>query len=177
MKKLIFPSIPRGLVAVGLAACAATTIRAAVASDIPAPDKRRATVETATRLSRPVAPAPLPAELPVPFNPPGFELSDAQEREAAAAAAGKASAVPKLSSDREILEEIGAKFPPSGAIIMGGEPILTFGKNRVKIGTHFTVTLNGQDYDLELVNADLTTFTLRLNREQIIRPIKPAKSP
>jgi hypothetical protein len=53
---------------------------------------------------------------------------------------------------------------------------LNFGKSSVKVGTHFSVTLNGQEYDLELASIDRTTFTLRLNREEITRPIKPGKS-
>lgn len=146
-------------------------------SDIPAPEKRRVMVESATKLAKPGVAAPLPEDLPLPFTPPGFELSDAQERAAAAGTAGKATPGPKVSSDRELLEEIATKFPPTGTVFMGNEPLLIFGKKTVKIGTHFTVPLNGQDYDLELVNIDRTTFTLRLNREEITRPIKPAKSP
>jgi hypothetical protein len=149
----------------------------AATSDIPAPEKRRSAMEAAAKLAKPGVAVPLPDDLPLPFGPAGFELSDAQERAAATAASGKATAGPKVASDRQTLEEIAIKFPPTGTIFIGDEPRLMFGKKTVKIGTHFTVPLNGQDYDLELINIDRTNFTLRLNREEITRPIKPAKSP
>lgn len=147
------------------------------ASDINTPDKRRAAVERGAQLAKAGQPKPLPDELALPFAPAGFELTDAEEQAAANALAGKTSAAaPKVTNDREILDQIASKVPPSGTVFIAGEPRLIFGKKTVKIGTHFTVTFNGQDYDLELVNIDRTTFTLRLNREEITRPIKPAKS-
>jgi hypothetical protein len=159
-----------------LLACAAVSPARGAASDINSPDKRHATVERAARLAKPSSPAALPADLAQPFSPPGFELTDAEEQSAANALAGKTTSAPKATSDRETLEQIASKVPPSGTVFIGGEPRLIFGKKTVKIGTHFTVTFNGLDYDLELVNIDRTTFTLRLNREEITRPIKPAKS-
>ena len=167
--------LSRGLIIASAGAALSLSARAATPSDIATPEKRRASVESALKLSKAKTVAPLPEELPLPFGAPGFDLSDAQERAAALAASGKAAA-PKVASDRDTLEQIATKIPPSGTIFIGDEPRLMFGKKTVKIGTHFTVTLNGQDYDLELVNIDRTTFTLRLNREEITRPIKPAKS-
>lgn len=167
--------------------CAAVLLSSSVAfaakapaSDIANPDKRRATVELATRLAQANEVKPLPAELALPFSPPGFEQTDAEERANAMAAASRTAqqVAPKTSSDREILERIATKVVPSGTIFLGGEPTLIFGKKPVKIGTHFTVrSSDGQDYDLELVSIGSTTFTLRLNREEITRPIKPGKSP
>lgn len=167
-------------IAVGLIAfaCAGTFLKAAKApsSDISAPEKRRVTVELANRLAKPEPVAPLPEQLAMPFAPPGFDQTDAEERATAAAAASRAnSQVAKVSSDRENLERIASKVVPSGTIFVGGEPTLLFGKKLVKTGTHFTVTSNGQDYDIELISIDRTTFTLRLNREEITRPIKPGK--
>jgi hypothetical protein len=132
-------------------------------------------VELASQLAKPGKSAPLPDALALPFGPPGFELTDAEEQ-AAKSTAGKTVGAPKVSSDREMLEQIATKIPPSGTIFIGGEARLMFAKKTLRIGDHFTVTFNGQDYDLELVNIDRTTFTLRLNREEITRPIKPAKS-
>ncbi|HEX2852084.1 MAG TPA: hypothetical protein VHO24_02515 [Opitutaceae bacterium] len=152
----------------------------AAPSDITSPEKRRATVELAQRLARPGEAQPLPTELALPFSPAGFEQTDAEERATAMAAASRVAqqAAPKVSSDRDTLERIAAKVIPSGTIFLGGEPTLIFGKKPVKIGTHFTVrSSDGQDYDLELVSIGSTTFTLRLNREEITRPIKPGKSP
>jgi hypothetical protein len=145
-------------------------------SDLASPEKRRVVVELATQLSKPSKAAALPEDLPLPFSPPGFERTDAEERTATSALANKATSAPKVTSDRELLEQIATKIPPSGTIFIGGEARLMFAKKTVRIGDHFTVTFNGQDYDLELVSIDRTTFTLRLNREEVTRPIKPAKS-
>lgn len=149
----------------------------APASDIIAPEKRRPTVELATRLAKPSPATPLPEQLALPFAPPGFDQTDAEERALATAAATKASqqAAPKISSDRETLERIALKIVPTGTIFVQGEPTLLFGGKPVKTGTHFTVAVNGQDFDIELTRIDRTTFTLRLNREEITRPIKPGK--
>jgi hypothetical protein len=73
------------------------------------------------------------------------------------------------------LEAIASKISPSGTIYLGGHPMLMFGKRFVKTGAHFTVTYKGIDYDLELTEIDGTNFTLRYNRAEITRPVKPAK--
>lgn len=170
-----FPIHMRALVLLAIANGSSSDSLAA-AANISGPEKRRTAVELAGRLAVVETPSPVPPALPVPFSPPGFELTDAQER-AAKAAAGKANAAPRLVSDRETLEEIAAKIPPTGTIFLpNGEARLMFGTKPVKIGDRFTLPLNGQTYDLELVNIDRTTFTLRLNREEITRPVKPAKS-
>ena len=143
------------------------------ASDLTSPEKRRTVVEQASQLAKPSKAAVLPEELTSPFSPPGFDLPDGAEP---ATSTVKGVVAPKLSSDRELLEQIATKIPPTGTIFINGEARLMFAKRTVRIGDHFTVTFNNQDYDLELVNIDRTTFTLRLNREEITRPIKPAKS-
>jgi hypothetical protein len=163
-------------------------------SDLVTPEKRRTTVELALRLTRPPEPVALPAEIAQPFNPPGFDQPDPGEIRAAAQSprvnsAGNlpgGAAVPGAPAqadgpkgDREILENIAAKILPTGTIIpTNGDPLLTFGRKNVKLGSHFTVTnsANGQDYELELVAVDRTTFTLRYRNEEITRPIKSGKS-
>jgi hypothetical protein len=161
---------------IGLAVAAAKSVQ----SDINGPEKRRALVDLATKLTKPATVAALSSDLVSPFNPPGFDLTDEEERRAAAAAANSGKVVaPKVVNDRDTLEQLASKLNPTGTIIAGADSsrwILNFGKQAVKVGTHFTVTLNGQDYDLELVSIDRTTFTLRLNREEITRSIKPGKS-
>lgn len=156
----------------------ASNIQAAT-SEITPPEKRKAIVESGVNLAKPAATASLPDNLAVPFSPPGFELSDAEERAAAALASGvKTSTAPRIESDREILEQIVTKNPPTGTMFAGDEAFLTFPNKTVKIGAHFNVNLNGRDYDLELIKLNRTDYTLRLNREEITRPINPAaKSP
>jgi hypothetical protein len=161
-------------------------------ADIVSPEKRRVTVDLAVRLARAPEPAPLPAELAQPFNPSNFDQPDPDDLRAAAAAAGRANATgtpsgakpppvdaPRPAGDREILETIAARILPTGTMKISGEPLLTFGRKNVKIGSRFTVTnpANGQEYELELIAIDSTTFSLRYRNEEITRPIKSGKSP
>jgi hypothetical protein len=173
---------PLTLLAVALAGLAALAPRAAAKplSDLISPEKRRATVEQALQLAHPAALAALPAELPQPFNPPGFEQPDPEEVRALAAAqavAATASAPAKPSTDRELLAHIAARIQPSGTFRVGASTYLTFGQKRVRTGDIITVTYDGLDYQLELAAVDQSTFTLRLNKEEYTRPLKPGKNP
>ncbi len=56
-----------------------------------------------------------------------------------------------------------------------GAPRLIIANKPFEIGTRFTVTYNGQDYELELTSIDRTTFTLRYRNEETTRPITPTK--
>ncbi len=90
------------------------------------------------------------------------------------AAAGPA---PRAFGDREILIALAGKVHPGGSFSLGSEALLNFGKKNLRAGDHLTVSYEGQDYNLELVTFDRTSFTLRLNKEEITRPIKPGKNP
>ena len=67
------------------------------------------------------------------------------------------------------------QIQPSGVLQLGNQPQLIIKSTRFKIGTKFTATYNGQDYELELVAIDRTTFTLRYRNEEITRSIRPVK--
>jgi hypothetical protein len=164
-------------------------------SDLVSPEKRRSVVEQAQRLTRSPDPVPLPTDVPHPFNPPSFDQPDPEEIRAAAAANLRANpgvapaggpAAPGApanaatpAGDREVLEKLAAMIPVSGTIFLGSEPLLISGRRNMKVGSHITVanTATGQDYDLELIAIDRTTFTLRYRNEEITRPIKSGKSP
>ena len=160
-------------------------------SDLVSPEKRRVTVELAQRLTRSPEPVPVPADLAHPFNPAGFDQPDPEEVRAAAAAFNKglgpapvggnpaagAAQPPHQPGDREILENLAVKLPTTGSMVFDGKPLLLAGRNRLKVGDKFTVASNGQDYELELIAIDRTTFTLRYHGEEITRPIKLGKSP
>ena len=129
----------------------------------------------------------MPADLPQPFNPPGFDQPDPDEiksaavpmgpRPAANTPGGAAAPVQPAGpqGDRETLEVLGGLLKPSGSITLGGVPRLIIGTNRFEVGTKFGVTYNNQDYELELVAIDRTTFTLRYRGEEITRPIRPTR--
>lgn len=75
-------------------------------------------------------------------------------------------------TDRDLLQAIAQSLKPSGYIVLGGQPSLSFGQKRVKPGGTLTITFEGNQYTLEVVNIDRTNFTLRLNREEFTRTIK-----
>lgn len=175
------PQSPRTLLVAALAAALAAPAFARVPADseIAPQEKRRPAVEKAASIAKQVRPAALPKNLILPFSPPNFDLTDAEEAAAAAAAARNANpgaAVQLAPSDHELLTQIIAKVKPSGTMTApNGKQLLIFGKKYVKIGAHFTVTYKGTDYDLELTDIDATNFTLRYKSDQITRPIKPGQ--
>jgi hypothetical protein len=148
-------------------------------ADIPPPDARKTAVETAQRLVRPPEePKPI-ADLTSPFNPPGF--AKAGPTTAAPTKAGDKPGAPAAptapATDQEILATLASKIPTTGTIIVGDKPLLVSGTNRIEVGSHFTVVFNGQEYELELVAIDRTTFTVRYKGEEFTRPIKLGRTP
>ena len=79
------------------------------------------------------------------------------------------------ATDRETLQTLAAQITPSGMMVKGGTPRLIFANKPFEVGTRFTASFNHQDYELELVAIDRTTFTLRYRGEEITRPIKPVR--
>ena len=156
-------------------------------ADLQPPTKRQASLAIAEGLAHRKEPGPLPADLASPFSPPNFDKPDASEQQAQAAAAQRASAanaprltVPGLAvkvapADRETLEKLAGQISPTGVIHLRGAPRLVIGGKPFEVGTRFTATYNSQDYELELVSIDRTTFTLRYRGEEITRPIKPVR--
>lgn len=187
------PFFPIGFVVAGVILTAASARAAAKAtSDIATPQKRQAVVEIAERLANRGAVKPLPADLSSPFNPKNFDKSDpvesravVQQNAAGPSPAGEVPAggtVPSSpvkpaapSTDRETLETLAAQITPSGVIMLRGTPRLIFANRPFEVGTRFTAAYNNQDYELELVSIDRTTFTLRYRGEEITRPIKPVR--
>ena len=153
---------------------------ARIVSDLQPPQRRQATVTTAERLAeRTTAPA-LPEDLVSPFNPPDFDKPEGSETPAKQPVAGEARNTtplppPPPPGDREILEALAAQLTPTGTMQSGDSPLLVMGSKRFEIGTRFIVTYNNQDYELELVSIDRTTFTLRYRGEEITRPIKSVR--
>ena len=75
-------------------------------------------------------------------------------------------------NNRDLIAAISSSLKPSGYIVLGGVPSLSFGQKRVKAGGVLTITFEGNQYTLEIVSIDRTNFTLRLNREEFTRTIK-----
>ncbi len=81
------------------------------------------------------------------------------------------------SSDLEFLKLLAAKLNPTGVLMMGDDALLLFGEKKVKVGDTIKIPFDKDSVDVDLVDLSGTSFTLRLNNEQLTRPIKPGKTP
>lgn len=161
-----------------MVACAASAAKAPSSkkspdSDLASIEARREVVESAVNVAKLEVPPALPDSLPQPFNPPGFDRETSSETRTTP---GVAAAPTRPAGDRELLAAIASRVTPAGTFFFGGERYLQFSKKRLKVGDRLTVTYEGLDCTLELTAIDATNFTLRLNREEITRPIKPGKT-
>jgi hypothetical protein len=148
-------------------------LAAAAGSDLLPPNRRQPTVELARSLAEPSRLSDLPTDLRTPFNPPGFDQPDPDEKPPA-----PPPEAPKLpSTDREILNLIAEKLAPTGTFVMGGETILLIGKTKVKIGATLPVSYEGRTLAVQVTYIDRTSYSLRLNRSEITRAILPGKKP
>jgi len=169
-----------------LAAPFALLAAVAVAADVPpvvAPATRTASLATAKQLLA-AKDGAAPANLADPFHSEAFtEFAST----AGTAAVGNTTAGPSGSAvagagstarsggprnARDLLAAIGDALKPSGYIVMGGQPSLSFGQKRVKPGGTLTITFEGAEYTVEVTAIDRANFTLRLNNEEYTRPIK-----
>ncbi len=139
--------------------------------------RRQTTVVIAERLARVTPPPAVATNLISPFNPKDFNKSEAPETSKTPAdQSAPVQAQPAAPlGDRQILEVLAAQLSPTGTIQIGGSPRLVMGSKRFEVGTRFTVTYNNEDYELELVSIDRTTFTLRYRGIEITRPIKSVR--
>ncbi|MBL9213049.1 MAG: hypothetical protein JNL92_21485 [Opitutaceae bacterium] len=159
-----------------LALLPAAALAARVNPDIPPPQKRQATVTVAEKLAEKRTPSALPADLASPFNPPSFDRPEQGDpANAPIVRGGSPKPAPRVLTTRETLETLAAQINPSGVMMLRDTPRLVIGNKPFEVGTRFTATYNNQDYELELVAIDRTTFTLRYRGEEITRPIKPVR--
>ena len=153
------------LLALGLALPAA--VAGEPAGDLPPPAQRAGQVAAAERLAGRVRPAPGPTGTPSPFAPAGFDAADPDDPKRAAVGVAE-----KPRGDRETLELLAAQLSPSGVIVLRGSPLLILSNRQHPAGTRFTVTLQGQEHELLLVEVSRTTYTLRYRAEETTRTIK-----
>lgn len=130
------------------------------------PARRQASLNQAAELlaAKPNPSSTLPDDLVDPFNPSYLS--------GPAKSAGGPAAPASAGSDREILERIMDNIRPSGTLVLGGQPYLLFREKRLKVGDTLTIAFEGADHTLVITGIDRTSFKLRLNNEEITRPIK-----
>jgi hypothetical protein len=144
---------------VSVLGCSILAAIAAAKSDLATPAQRHKSVDQALALVQPVAPASLPTDLKNPFI-----LSRAD----------KSTGAPKqLAGDRQVLEAVAPHIVPSGVVQVGDSPMLLLREKRLKVGDYLTITFEGTEYMVELSAISHSSFTLRLNKEEITQPINP----
>lgn len=152
--------------------CMSLQVSAQSAADISVPSKRvesldliRAMLTTKVNDDSPEA-----IEKLNPFNPKqAAPLSDSpQDSQQVVAPVGV--------TDREILTRVIDGITPSGTMQVGGVPILLFGQKKLKVGDRIPIEFQGATYELHISAIERISFTLRLNNEEITRPIKSAST-
>jgi len=138
--------------------------------DVSKPIERQGALDLAARLLAPRTnpTAQLPDDLVNPFDP-GAGVSKASTNRKAERPPG--------SSDRDALEKIASSIKASGMMMMRGQPLLLVREKKLRVGDTLKVTLEGFDYVVVVTAIDPTSFRLRLNREEVTRPIKSGKNP
>jgi hypothetical protein len=82
-----------------------------------------------------------------------------------------AAAAPRYN-DRQILEAIAPRVDPTGSVRIGDTDYLLFGQKRLKVGEKLTITYEGSVYAVEITAIERNNFRIRLNSEELVRPIK-----
>jgi hypothetical protein len=144
-----------------LASLMIMAVAAMAKSDLATPEQRRESVSRAMALAQPQTPAPLPAGLRNPLGPPPPD-----KQEIAAKQSGR------HTGDHEVLDAIAPHINPSGVMQIGDQPVLLLREKKLKVGDYLTITFEGTDYMIELAAITHSSFTLRLNKEEITQPIK-----
>lgn len=80
--------------------------------------------------------------------------------------------VPARYNDRQILEAIAPRVNPTGTARVGKTDYLLFGQKRLKQGEKLTITYEGSAYLIEIASIQRNNFRIRLNSEELVRPIK-----
>jgi len=150
----------------------AGSAHAATKADVPPTAARKKVVDLAAQIAQPAATIAIQPTLKSPFHPDSFKQPDPED------ARGKGAAQPgqaKVLTEKDILLAISEKVNPSGTATLGGEQVLLIRQKKIKKGDRLSISFDGQDYEVEITDIQRTTFSLRLNRTEISRPIKSGK--
>ena len=140
------------------------------AQDIVSPQKRAVSLDLAKSLltTQPLGMTDDELERKNPFNP--VAVASAQSAVVAAE-----SAAPVVA-DRDRLSQLASQLIPTGSVQLGGTAYLLFGQKKFKVGDSLPISFQGSIYELVITAIERTSFSLRLNNEEITRPIKPVAS-
>lgn len=157
---------------IGLLTVGAPWFCLAARGQVSNPTQREKTIELAQRLlNKPSQTASLPDKLTDPFNPETLAAP-------APMPGAKGTEVPQgVASDRAILREVAPSIEPSGVMMFGNERLLLFGEKKLKVGDTLTITFEGKKYLIVVAGIGQSSFKIRLNNEEITRPINSGNAP
>ncbi len=158
----------------GLAALSAPISRlpAQANPDVASPKAReKVLADAALVLAKGVEFVVPPSPMPNPFVAKDDGENAGSEPALATPAAGQTRAAPAQSSGAQ-LAQLATLIPATGVITIGGSSLLLAGSKRLKIGDAFTVTLDGQAYDLTITAIGSTSFTVRRGDTIHTRPVR-----
>ncbi len=110
----------------------------------------------------------LPSPLPNPFVARSLEVEAAPVVE---------RPVQPTVNQADLLARIATRIPATGTVTLGGEPILLLGQKRLKVGDTYTISFEGQTYELSIAAVTPTAFTVQRGENLHTRPVhQPATS-
>ncbi len=183
MKLMPYLSVRLLTSAMALVASVQVVVAAAL-SDLHPPARRQPVVAMATRLAQQTIPSSLPSDLKTPFNPPGFEQADPDEVKPVAPVIEQGPKLP--AGDKELLNLLADQKSPSGTIQMNGEYYLLLDRKKYRVGDTVTFIYDPKgdtrseahtEYKVEISAIDRNSYSLRLKRAEITRPIQIGKKP
>jgi hypothetical protein len=116
------------------------------------------------------APISLPSPLPNPFV--AKEGDDDRIPDPASSAPAKPAE--RSLSGVELLAHLALQIPATGTVSLGGEPLLLLGQKRLKVGDTYTISFEGQTYDLSIAAVTPTSFTVKRGDILYSRPVRPS---
>jgi hypothetical protein len=149
-------------------------------SDLTPPARRATTVELATRLAATSEIPRLPAKSVNPFSPASWDAPDPDEQRLAfdaAENARRAGLATQSRPQRSPLASVANAIQPSGVVLLGGQPTLLIRGRRVRVGDALSATFEGRAYTVTITAITRDSFTLRMNGEELTRPIKSGTKP
>ena len=158
------------------ATAGAVMVVSAQPSDILPPQRREPVVAEVKNLVDP----PAQPELDSGLNNPFFPNSLKPKEDLLTAPIPQDSAAPVQvapASVYELLETIAPQINPTGAISLGGQPLLLFGQKKVRVGDQLPIIFDGERYTLVISRIETSSFTLRLGAAEVTRPINSNSSP
>ena len=157
-------SLPRFSLSLIVAASSVGVVSAA--PDLAPPKAREKVVSAAARV---VAERTVPA---APSTPPPNPFVAKEAEQAEEHIATPSTATEPTLSGRDLLATLASRFPSTGTVSIGGEPILLLGQKRLKVGDSIAISFEGQSYELSIAAVSSTSFTVKRGENIHTRPVR-----